>query len=141
MPASFVDRGLIHWLTHVEEYRWPDPPCYQHNQFEMSWFSGRGRDLSEFDFVGVTEQFDESILLLCRMFGWELPYYRRENVDNSPRPALDGSVIRRFREINAADYALHQESVAILERRKVAYGPRFAEELTHLREMLGREES
>jgi hypothetical protein len=134
--AKFVDRGLVHWLTHVEEYRWPDPPCYGHNQFQLQWFEQNAKHIGEYDFVGVTEQFDASVLLLWRTFGWELPRYRPENVDGSIRPELDASVIRRFKELNALDYALHAQAIADLERRKRAYGPAFDADLADFRERL-----
>ena len=38
------------------------------------------KHLSEFGFVGVTEKFDESLLLLCYTFDW-IPIYSRKKIN------------------------------------------------------------
>ncbi len=95
-PEDFKDRGLVHWLTHSEEYRWPDPPCYGHDQYQLQWVRDCERSFEQFDFVGITEQFDESILILCDRFNWDVLRYHPENAGGYGFPRLDDSVIDRF---------------------------------------------
>ena len=134
--SQFVDRGLIHWLTATDEYRWPDPPCYPHNQFQRQWASEYDRQFADFDFVGITEQFDESILLMARHFDWEPPLYEIRNSGGYVAPTLSPEVVTRFRELNAIDEAIYRASVARLNALKRAYGRRFASDLATFRARL-----
>jgi len=131
--ATFRDRGLEYWLTHAEPFRWPDPPGYNHNRY-AKWFEPH--PIEQYDFVGLTEHFDESLVLLYRLFQWEPLYYKRENVGGYDPPNLPEDVITRFRELNAGDYAIYAQAVERLESDKREYGPGLQGDLTDFRERL-----
>lgn len=76
--------------------------------------------------VGLSERFDESILLMRRRFGWKMPLYVRKNV--APRPSLD-DVNRRDREVierrNELDIELYRAATVLLDNRVGSAGARF----------------
>ncbi len=66
--------------------------------------------MSDFAFVGLTEQFDESIELLCRTFGWQQPPTSKLiNVGTNRPTASDISeeALEVIRENNKLDYMLY----------------------------------
>ncbi len=112
--ARFTDRGLGVFLTNTEPPRWPDPPGYGQNRFKQ-WFDKR--PMERYDFVGVTEQFDESLVLLDHQFQWPHLYYSRENVGDYQSPKIPESIVERFRELNADDYAFYDRASQCWTRR------------------------
>jgi hypothetical protein len=63
-----------------------------------------------FDFVGLTEHFDRSLLLLNRIYRWPWRFFIPHNVapTSSPMHAdLSESVLDAFRELNQYDYRLY----------------------------------
>lgn len=71
-------------------------------------------------FVGITEQFDRSVRLLCQMLGWQPPkrlpranISRLNEIENpdcepSPRKALDHGLSAKIVALNQADMGLYQ---------------------------------
>jgi hypothetical protein len=87
--------------------------------------------------VGLTERFDESLVLMKRALGWGLPVYRilnrtkgrpaRSDVTPSARAAIEA--------YNALDLALYCEATARFEAAMAAQGPDFADEVQRLRRL------
>jgi hypothetical protein len=76
-----------------------------------------------FAFVGLSERFDESVILLQQMFGWNTPYYVRANVGaNRPRratiPADTIAAIEAQNRLDAALYAYAREQFEELIRQQ-----------------------
>ena len=67
------------------------------------------RNIEErFSFVGLTERFDESLVLLRRTFGWKPPYYVAANVTPSGRKEqVPESTRALIEEMNALDRQLY----------------------------------
>ena len=63
-----------------------------------------------FAFAGVTERFDESLILMAEALNWRRPLaYRREKVrGNRDRRPIDGDDLRRLRDANLFDLALYR---------------------------------
>lgn len=65
----------------------------------------------DFALVGLTERFDESLVLMCIVLGWTwLPYYRNLNVTKA-RPKhreIDPDIIAAIRETNRFDIELYE---------------------------------
>jgi hypothetical protein len=86
---------------------------------------------SHFPVVGLTERYDESVVLLQRFLGWPSAFYQRANV-NRKRPAgesvsaSDLEVIERFNEL---DRELYAYAVDLFERRIEQQGPEFRAEV------------
>jgi hypothetical protein len=87
-----------------------------------------------FVLAGLTERFDESLLLLKRDLGWANVAYERENVaPSAPRPP-DPETVEAVRERNLLDLELHRFCADLLdERLAAAAGPAFDRELGVLR--------
>ncbi len=136
--VKFVDRGLDIWLNHTEIFRWPDPPGYNHNRYKK-WFEKR--PIEQYDFVGLTEQFDESLVLLYHLFQWKPLYYKSENIGGYNPPDLSEEVVATFRELNAEDYLIYYRVVNNFEIRKKDYGIKFVKDLQNYRDNLKKYET
>ena len=69
--------------------------------------------------VGTTEEFDRSLLLMRRTFGWGRPFYVRENVSKKPErsEAISPDTRRVIETYNALDIDLYEEARTLLEER------------------------
>ncbi|GAB4460531.1 MAG: sulfotransferase family 2 domain-containing protein [Anaerolineae bacterium] len=72
---------------------------------------------THFSVVGLTERFDESLLMLRRRFGWRRIFYVRENVTRGrpPREALPPETLRLIEGRNALDIDLYAHAARIFE--------------------------
>jgi hypothetical protein len=92
-------------------------------------------NLTNFRVVGLLEEFDASLLLLRRAFGWQLPFYVKENVtkkktDETFRDAETRGLIE---EANRLDLELYEYARKLFDEQCRAAGDSFAEELSHFR--------
>lgn len=131
----FDDKGLAEWLTHDQDFQWPNPPGYNHNRF-TKWLERCGRRVSEFDFVGLTERFNVSVLLMLWQFHWPWMRFEAENKGEYRKPDLSDDVTRAFRTLNADDYAIYEDALGELERKRQDYGPRFERDLGRFEDYL-----
>ena len=60
-----------------------------------------------FSVVGLCERFEESLILIAKTFGWEIPYYENRKV-SKVRPALDPGVVNMIQEHNRLDMELYE---------------------------------
>ena len=81
--------------------------------------------------VGLTERFDETMLLLKRAYGWRWPFYERRNVSTRrpPREAIPAPVLRRIEADNWLDVALYAEAQELFAAQVRQYGPTLARDL------------
>ena len=86
---------------------------------------------TRFDVVGLTERFDESLLLMCAAFDWVIPYYAEENVSvgRPPRDQFDGDDLAVIAEYNQLDMQLYQYAVRRLDNEIADRGHDFAREV------------
>jgi hypothetical protein len=71
-----------------------------------------------FSVVGLTERFDETVLLMARRFGWKKTHYTRRNVTEK-RPAreqLDAETLDALEAINTLDLELYAFAKALFEK-------------------------
>jgi len=85
-----------------------------------------------FALVGLMEQYDESLVLAKRIFGWRNVYYVRRNVTRARRPKRDvpQDVLDIIAERNQLDIDLYQFAQQRFARVSEAYGPTFERDLT-----------
>lgn len=97
------------------------------NNGQVRWISGMvevGEGMLEkaleniqnhFSFVGFTEEFDESLILLQEKYGWSLPYYKVQNRtrERQSLEALDDRTKKAIADHNQLD----QELYTILKER------------------------
>jgi sulfotransferase famil protein len=64
----------------------------------------------EYAAVGLTERFDESMLLFKRVFGWRTPFYERQNLNHQPADAacVSKADLALIAERNQFDIQLYQ---------------------------------
>lgn len=88
-----------------------------------------------FAFVGIVEQFDESLVLLRRTFNWRGCYYVASNVTKRRRRTqeLQSAELALLNEHNELDCELYRHAKLLLERRVAEAGASFAGELAHFR--------
>lgn len=84
---------------------------------------------------GLTERFDETLLLLTQALGWPLRGYARKNVTKKrpSREATDPALLAAIRETSGVDLALYEFARALFEQRIAAQPPGFADDLAALR--------
>ena len=84
-----------------------------------------------FAVVGLTERFDESVLLMRRLFGWPSALYspRKVNPRREPVAALPNSTRRLIEERNRFDRELYEYAAERLGRQVAELGPDFRAEL------------
>ncbi|MEY2422421.1 MAG: hypothetical protein QOI95_2488 [Acidimicrobiaceae bacterium] len=86
--------------------------------------------------VGITERFDEAVLLMRRVLGWpRWPFYERRNVSPSsvPTAALPADVIASIRERNELDIELYDWAARRFDDVMRASGARARAELVAFR--------
>jgi hypothetical protein len=81
--------------------------------------------------VGLTEEFDRTLLLLKRAFGWQKLFYARQNVSaNRPRKnELPPTTRDAVAEVNLLDTGLYQHATALFEEQIRQQEASFAREL------------
>lgn len=87
--------------------------------------------------VGLTERFDETLLMLRQAVGWQWPFYVRANVNRSRPPgrAVPEEVRQRIANDNALDAALYQYAVELFAEQVGRYGPSLEGDLQHFRRL------
>jgi len=82
-------------------------------------------------FTGLTERFDESVILMKRLFGWKMPYYLRERVTrNRPRrDDIPSSDIAVLQEYNRMDLELYDYAVKLFDQEVEKQGQEFKNDL------------
>jgi hypothetical protein len=63
--------------------------------------------MKSFSVVGLCERFEESLILMSKAFGWEIPYYENRKV-SKVRPALEPGVVSMIQEHNRFDMELYE---------------------------------
>lgn len=93
------------------------------------------RSLKRLTVIGLTERFDESLVLATRTLGWRRMLYRRENVtpDRKPREEISPKVIELVKAHNALDIELYRSAGKRFEREIENQGDGFAIEVAALK--------
>lgn len=75
--------------------------------------------------VGLTERFDETLMLLKKAYGWRMPLYERVNVAKKrlSRHELPPETVRQMEADNALDLALYATAKELFAEQMRAYGP------------------
>jgi tetratricopeptide (TPR) repeat protein len=88
---------------------------------------------NHFSVVGLSERFDETVVMLKRSLRWKRPYYAPLNATRG-RPAkaeLPDAALRAIQEFNALDIELYERSRASFEEA-IRADPTFGRELRSL---------
>jgi hypothetical protein len=84
--------------------------------------------VQHFAVVGLAEQFDQTLLLLKRRFGWRNVFYSRRNVTQGrpPRDSLSQETLAVLRQHNRLDLELYRYAQALFAAQVRGEGARFA---------------
>jgi carbon monoxide dehydrogenase subunit G len=82
------------------------------------------KSLKRLDLVGLTDRFDETLVLATRVLGWKPMLYRRENVtpDRKPREEISSKAIDLIKRHNELDIELYRSASKRFEREVESYG-------------------
>jgi hypothetical protein len=69
---------------------------------------------NHFRVVGISERFEESLVLMAQTFGWEIPYYENRKVTKN-RPPPDPSDIELIKASNQFDLELYEFGKSLFE--------------------------
>ena len=70
--------------------------------------------VKSFSVVGISERFEESLVLMARTFDWEIPFYKNCKVSKA-RPQIDPSTVDMIRDHNRLDVELYEFSKGLFE--------------------------
>ena len=78
------------------------------------------KNLKSFKVVGITEEFDLSILMFGKALGWKHPYYTRMNTGKArqKQPNPSKAEIEKLEELLKYDIALYKLGLEIFEKQK-----------------------
>ncbi len=87
--------------------------------------------------VGLTEDFDRSLLLIKRWLGWKYPFYERQNVTSGrPRRAdLPADTLRVLQEYNRLDIELYAYARALFQEQVSREGAWFERQLRAFKQL------
>ena len=83
---------------------------------------------THFEFVGLTEQFDLSLMLMQRMCGWKWHFYVPDNVAPPDAVAVEPEIVEQVRALNRFDVELYRHAQERFERLIDQYGWRLRTE-------------
>ncbi len=69
-------------------------------------------NLKTFDFIGITERFEESFFHLGRKLRVQMVGTLRENANTERPNDVDPAVVQRLREFNSSDQELYEMAIA-----------------------------
>lgn len=137
--AQFMDSGASVMLDNAQTRLisgiWDQVPYGELSPDALELARRRLRD--RFDVVGLSERFDETLLILGRRYGWKHLYYRRQNV-TARRPhvdTIDAADRRAVAEHNRLDEQLYEYAQELFERQVRREGPGFPARLRRFRTM------
>jgi hypothetical protein len=87
--------------------------------------------------VGLTEEFDRSLLLMRRTFGWGKPFYVRENVTKklSRRELVSPETRSVIQDYNALDQEIYDDARSLFKERVRGQDASFQHELNRFRKL------
>jgi hypothetical protein len=132
-PHNFMINNMqTRYLSAVDGI--PQPVPLGHHDTEMLELA-KQRLREEFAVVGLTERFDESLLLMQNRFNWPNPYYYPLNTTRKYRehPEITDAVLESIRESNQMDLALYAYAQELFDARIQAEGEPFAGKLRRFR--------
>lgn len=137
---DFVGSGLSPELNNGQTRMLSGAEGVKFGECTREMFEQAKRNLDAFYPVfGVTERYDESVLLMRRKFGWDTPYYRTRNFSRNDlsKQALSPDTLAVIREHNALDIELYQYANERFQRMVDEQGPEFQSELARFKKVNG----
>jgi len=70
--------------------------------------------IKSFSVVGISERFEESLMLMATTFDWEIPFYKNCKVSKT-RPQINPGTVEMIRDHNRVDVELYEFSKGLFE--------------------------
>jgi len=67
-----------------------------------------------FSVVGISERFEESLMLMAKTFDWKIPFYENRKVSKT-RPQIDPNSVEMIRDHNRLDLELYEFGKGLFE--------------------------
>jgi galactose-3-O-sulfotransferase len=67
-----------------------------------------------FSVVGISERFEESLMLMAKTFDWDVPFYENRKVSKN-RPKVEASAVEMIKEHNRLDIELYEFGKSLFE--------------------------
>jgi hypothetical protein len=128
-----LDPMLFNAHTRLLSGVWDTNPAGGCNEFHLE--QAKENLKNHIQVIGLTEQFDESLLLLGKAFGWKHLYYKRLNVTkNRPqRQNLSSNFISAVQQANLLDISLYEYAQTLFDAQIQQMGPDFSAEVRRFR--------
>ncbi|NJN67448.1 MAG: sulfotransferase family 2 domain-containing protein [Chloroflexaceae bacterium] len=124
------------WLTGLFPESETDPSVFRSQEAEK--LTEARQNLREhFLVVGLSERFDETLLILKKQFGWKHVFYTRLNVAphrTGPEPISDETRLL-IERCNQLDMALYHDAQGRFEKTVAEQGPSFQKEVEEFRHL------
>ncbi|GEM_PF-276701 len=130
--TDFVKSGMYHSLDNAQTKYISARKDLEYGSYVPEALETARENLqNHFAVAGLTEKFDETLILLKRIFGWRTPYYLRENVTMN-RPKKGSLAEEELQVINnyaRMDLELNEFASGRLEEQFAAQGDDFIQEV------------
>lgn len=126
--------GQVRYLKGAPEGSWPNygPVSVSHDDLEIA-----KANLREHFIIGLTERFDESLILLKRAFGWRTIdiVYRKQRVGRKrpPKDEISNETVKLIEAHNQLDIQLYEFAKQMFEERISQQDSSFKREVQILR--------
>lgn len=80
-------------------------------------------NLKDFYFVGITEQFDASLIMLAESLGWKRYFYKKRNIGTAKalHPKPDEDILDQLRQILKYDIELYSYALERFKKQKANF--------------------
>lgn len=101
-------------------------------EINQSHFENAKKNLMDSKMVfGITERFDESVLLFKRVLNWKSPWYKKQNESVKHSSVIDERTMQIIQETNRFDLQLYEFACNVFQERINGCGDEFKAELTN----------
>ncbi|CAN5482600.1 sulfotransferase family 2 domain-containing protein [soil metagenome] len=88
--------------------------------------------VKSFSIVGLSERFEESLVLIAKTFDWQIPFYENRKVSKT-RPKIEPSAVNMIKEHNRLDLELYEFGKGLFEASLAKKKSEVTEGLAELR--------
>lgn len=109
-----------------------------HEKSSVEMLEQAKKNLREyFTVIGLTEKFDESLILFNKKLGWENIYYTKRNVNKnkSPKEKISRSTLNCIEKYNELDIQLYKYAQELFEEQIEQYGDSFKKDLNSFKSL------
>jgi len=85
-----------------------------------------------FSVVGISERFEESLMLMAKTFGWEIPFYENRKVSKT-RPQINPGAVEMIRDHNRLDLELYEFGKGLFQEMVAKKDAEVKKGLVHLK--------